>query len=324
MIRVTLFTREDCSLCEQVKADLSVLSEQLPHTLQEVNIDEDPELYDQYNEIIPVCLIGPYTLKAPIRKIDLEVALRAAADSPSLQSAAPSKKERTRGVRLNRGLLFFARHWLAIFNLIILLYVGLPFSAPVLMQAGAELPARIIYRVYRPMCHQLSFRSWFLFGQQAYYPLEHAGLDVVSFEETTGIGTRDWREAQDFLGNDQLGYKVALCQRDIAIYLSILMSGLFFGLVRRRIRPLPIWAWFLLGIVPIALDGGSQLISGLPLLRLPLRESVPALRTLSGALFGLMNVWLAYPYVEKTMQETRTMVLKKLAAAGELSPDSDS
>jgi hypothetical protein len=32
-----------------------------------------------------------------------------------------------------------------------------------------------------------------------------------------------------------------------------------------------------------------------------------------------MNVWLAYPYVEETMQETRTLVLSKLAAAGELS-----
>ena len=286
--------------------------------VQEVDIDEDPELYDRYNEKIPVCLIGPYTLEAPIRKVDLEVALRAAADSPSLQVETPSEKERNRGIRLNQGLLFFARHWLAIFNLIVFVYVGLPFGAPMLMQAGIKTPANVIYRVYRPLCHQLSFRSWFLFGQQAYYPLEHSGLSVPSYEEVTGNETWDWREAQDFLGNEQLGYKVALCQRDIAIYLSILLAGLLFGLVRKRIRPLPIWIWFFLGIVPIALDGGSQLIASLPLLRLPVRESVPALRTLSGALFGIMNVWLAYPYIEETMQETRTLVLSKLAAAGKL------
>ena len=97
-----------------------------------------------------------------------------------------------------------------------------------------------------------------------------------------------------------------------------MIAGLLFGLVRQRIRPLPIWIWFFLGILPIALDGGSQLIASLPLLRLPVRESIPALRTLTGALFGVMNVWLAYPYVEQTMQETRTLVLSKLAAAGEL------
>jgi uncharacterized membrane protein len=319
MMRVTLFTRDECTLCDQVKADLNSLQDDLPHELIEVDIDQDAELYDRYNEAIPVCLIGPYTLEAPIRKIDLEVALRAAADSPALQSGSPSERARQFGVKLNRALLFFSRHWLAMFNLIVLVYLGLPFAAPVFMRAGIEAPAKVIYRVYRPLCHQLAFRSWFLFGEQAYYPLERAGLSVSSFEQVTGSETFQWREAQDFLGNERLGYKVALCQRDIGIYVTILIAGLLFGLVRRYVRPLPIWIWFFLGIVPIGLDGGSQLISNLPFLRLPLRESIPALRTLSGALFGLMNVWLAYPYVEESMQETRTLVLNKLAAAGELS-----
>lgn len=318
MMRVTLFTRENCTLCDQVKLDLASLADELPHHLQEVDIDEDPDLYERYNEKIPVCLIGPYTLEAPIRKVDLEVALRAAADSPNRPLPSRSAKERKRGVSLNRGLLFFSRRWLTIFNLIVLLYIGLPFGAPVLMKAGFQTPAKVIYRIYRPLCHQLSFRSWFLFGQQAYYPLEHAGLGVTSYEQVTGSTTWKWRDAQDFVGNEQVGYKVALCQRDVAIYVAIFISGLLFGLVRKRIRPLPIWIWFLLGIVPIALDGGSQLIANIPLLRLPVRESVPALRTLTGALFGVMNVWLAYPYVEETMEDTRTLTLSKLAAAGEL------
>jgi hypothetical protein len=89
-------------------------------------------------------------------------------------------------------------------------------------------------------------------------------------------------------------------------------------LVRKQIRPIPIWVWFIFGILPIAVDGGSQLIASLPLLEIPIRESVPALRTLSGTLFGIFNVWLAYPYVEEAMEDTRTLVLRKLAAAGEL------
>jgi uncharacterized membrane protein len=186
------------------------------------------------------------------------------------------------------------------------------------MKAGLEVPANVIYRIYRPLCHQLGFRSWFLFGEQAYYPLEHSGLDVLSYEDVTANDTWDWRQAQDFTGNERLGYKVALCQRDVAIYGGILLAGLAFGLVRSRLRPIPIWIWFIFGIVPIAIDGGSQLLTSLPILDLPVRESVPALRTLTGALFGVLNTWLAYPYVEETMQETRTLVLSKLAAAGEL------
>jgi hypothetical protein len=138
VIRITLFTRDGCSLCDQVSADLVSLRDELPHELHEVDIESDSELFDRYHEIIPVCLIGPYTLQNPIRKVDLEVALRAAGESTNHQTALPSKAERSRAVRLNKGLLFFARHWLAIFNLIVLLYVGIPFGAPILMEAGLE------------------------------------------------------------------------------------------------------------------------------------------------------------------------------------------
>jgi uncharacterized membrane protein len=318
MMRVTIFTREDCELCEQVKADLASLAADLPHELHEVDIDGDPELYDRYHERVPVCLIGPYTLEPPIRKIDLEVALRAAAEAAQSQPAPSTPSDRGRAVRLNKGLLFFARHWLAIFNLIVFIYLALPFGAPVLLRAGFETPANVIYRIYGPLCHQYSFRSWFLFGEQAFYPLEHAGLDVLSYEEVTGNGTWEWRQARAFTGNERTGYKVALCQRDVAIYGGILLAGLFFALVRKRLRPLPIWIWFVLGILPMGLDGGSQLLASLPLFAIPVRESIPLLRTITGGLFGVLNVWLAYPYVEETMQETRTLVLSKLAAAGEL------
>ena len=53
--------------------------------------------------------------------------------------------------------------------------------------------------------------------------------------------------------------------------------------------------WYALFLVPLALDGGSQLLG--------LRESNWMLRTLSGALFGLATVWLAYPYVEEAMTD---------------------
>ena len=67
----------------------------------------------------------------------------------------------------------------------------------------------------------------------------------------------------------------------------------------------------IVGIGPIALDGFSQLFSQPPLSLYTLRESTPFLRTLTGALFGLMNVWLAYPYIEESMDEIKTDIARK-------------
>jgi uncharacterized membrane protein len=73
--------------------------------------------------------------------------------------------------------------------------------------------------------------------------------------------------------------------------------------------------WFILGILPIALDGGSQLISQIGLLSISARESTPLLRSLTGGLFGMVNVWMAYPHLEASMRETRLALAAKLAVA---------
>jgi uncharacterized membrane protein len=96
----------------------------------------------------------------------------------------------------------------------------------------------------------------------------------------------------------------------------MLVAGLVFALLRRRMRPIPFWLWLVAGIFPIMIDGGTQILAAmqLPWLKfLPLRESTPLLRTLTGGLFGLANVWLAYPYLEESMADTRALLVAKLA-----------
>lgn len=316
-MRVSLFTRADCDLCEQAESDLAALQESIPHELQIIDIDRDTGLRELYGERVPVVKVGPYTLESPFSRAQLEVTLRAARDGkPSTSS--PIDRKRKRGVQLNRGLLFFARHWLAIFNLIAFVYVALPFAAPTLLRVGAEKPARVIYTIYSPLCHQLAFRSWFLYGEQPAYPRAAANTGLTPYGEATGLDESDWLQARAFVGNERVGYKVAICERDVGIYGTIFLGGLAFALLRRRLKPIPIWVWVIVGVVPIALDGGTQFLAGLPLLNFPVRESTPLLRTITGALFGIMNIWLAYPYVEESMQETRDLILTKLARAGEI------
>ena len=55
---------------------------------------------------------------------------------------------------------------------------------------------------------------------------------------------------------------MALCHRDVAIYSAILAGGLLFGLIRHRLKPLH-FGWYLLLILPMALDGGLQMFSEL-------------------------------------------------------------
>ncbi len=311
-MRVVLYTRPGCHLCDEIRDELNRLQTEHPHQLVEVDIESETALHQKYAEAIPVVLVGPYTLRAPISPTDLKVTLAAAA-AGAMSSAPRSSLERNVALRVNHLILAFTRHWLAIFNLVVLVFVGLPFLAPALMKAGAPGPARLIYGAYAPLCHQLAFRSWFLFGEQAVYPRELAGLPVVSYGQATGLDENDYLSAKRFVGNEQVGFKVAFCQRDIAIYAGILGAGLVFGLVRRRLKPPSILVWALVGILPLALDGFSQLLSVFPWFPLPPRESTPLLRTLTGLLFGISCVWLAYPNAEEAMAEARGELVTKLS-----------
>jgi uncharacterized membrane protein len=223
----------------------------------------------------------------------------------------PSESKRTFVIAADRFIFWLSKRWLAVFNVLALLYVGLPFLAPTLMHLGAEGAASLIYTMYRPLCHQLPQRSWFLFGPQLAYRLPE--LMELAGDAVTGPFSNS------FVGNEALGYKVAFCQRDTAIYGAIFLFGLLFGVLRRggSVRPLAWWAYILLGLVPMGLDGGYQLLSyALPVLfpgiSLQPFETTPLMRVLTGALFGWATVWLAYPYVQESMDDVRVSLQRRL------------
>jgi uncharacterized membrane protein len=218
--------------------------------------------------------------------------------------AQPKGATRQLVIAADRFIYWLSKRWLSVFNTLAFLYVGLPFLAPTLMYLGAERAASFIYTMYSPLCHQLPQRSWFLFGPQIAYRLPEL-MNLARDEVTDAFSS-------GFVGNEALGYKVAFCQRDVAIYGAIFIFGLVYGLLRRRwnVRPLPWWAYILLGLVPMGLDGGYQFLSyALPLIfpsiALEPYETTPLMRLITGALFGWATVWLAYPYVHASMEDVR-------------------
>ncbi len=312
MIKVILYGRQGCHLCEEARLLLEELQAAVPHYLQVVDIDHDPALLQEYGETIPVVEAGPYKLRAPIGRQDLEITLRAAARrEEQLTEIDQAITDGTLKVEIpwrgaDRFSYWLARHYLAILNIFVLIYVGAPFLAPVMMQAGATGPAAIVYKVYGAMCHQFAFRSWFLFGEQAAYPRQVADVpDLMSYGQATGLDENDIWTARFYEGDEHIGYKVALCERDVAIYLGIFIFGLLYVVGRKfGLRSIPWYLWFLLAIVPIGLDGVSQLLSQAPFYLIPYRESTPLIRTITGGMFGFFTAWFGYPMVEESMNET--------------------
>lgn len=332
MIEVILYSRPDCHLCEQALADLASLQAEFPHRLGVVDIDSSPTLQRQYGLDIPVVEIGPLTLKAPISLAELRKALATVSGGEPAEPNWPGGNQPSQGGRSRAGsreyqtgstwtrsdsiTYWLSKHYLAILNLVFALYVGLPFLAPALLQAGYQTPAALIYRVYGATCHQLAYRSFFLFGEQAVYPRQASRLEgLLTFQQATGItegsDTADVFAARNYLGSPAIGFKVALCQRDIALYGSILLFGLLYAISGRRIPALPWYLWVIFGLLPVAVDGLSQLFSQPPLSFLPYRESTPLLRGLTGFLFGFTTAWFGYPAIEQSMRDTQEMMESK-------------
>ena len=213
------------------------------------------------------------------------------------------------------------RHWLLIFNLAMGLLITGSILAPALMSLGLEPVARPLYALYGLTCHQLPERSYFLFGPD--------GVNSYSGEQVVAWGA-DPERLRQFVGGGELGFKMSVAQRNSAIYATLFLAGLAYGLLRKRVRGLNGRAALLM-LLPIVLDGGSHMVSELT--RLGFRESngwlaaltgylLPStfyagttigsfnwlMRTVTGAIAALVIVWLAYPYLERgfTQREIQT------------------
>jgi len=225
--------------------------------------------------------------------------------------------------------LAFSRHWLLAVNVMAGLFIGLTVAAPLLMVLGLERPAWVLYRFYALNCHQLPQRSYFLFGPH--------GVDTYPLEQILAWGG-DPGYLRGFVGNAEVGFKMAMAHRNTAIYAAVFLTGLAYSLLRHRMQALP-WKWYLVLIVPMFFDGVSHVVSEVT--GLGFRDTNawaawltggvfgPAfytgtgigslnwlLRTLTGALFGLASVWLGYPLLEAGLADIRQQLKGKLARVG--------
>lgn len=175
--------------------------------------------------------------------------------------------------RARQIIVFFARHWLALLLASLLVFTSMPFLAPVAMAAGWTWAGNIIYAVYSMFCHQLPQRSWFLFGPKPTYTLS----ELQQFASADSA----WA-LRSFVGNAEMGWKVAWSDRMISFYFMTPIFGLIYALLRTvgvRVKPL---SWVILAalLAPIAVDGATHALNDL-------------LAGMAGGGFRDTNAWLA-------------------------------
>jgi uncharacterized membrane protein len=210
---------------------------------------------------------------------------------------------------------FLNKHWFTLFAVVFGLYIGLPFLAPFFMQIGWTGLGKGIYLIYSFLCHQLPQRSFFLFGPQASYSLAEL--------QSAGVNTSDFILLREFIGNPEMGWKVAWSDRMVSMYTSILLFGFAWRLLKLRIPKLPWWGFVLL-LLPMTIDGTSHFVSDLAGIGQGFRDSnawlaaitnqafAPSfyagdalgsfnawMRLLTGILFGLGVVWFGFPYLDE-------------------------
>ena len=122
-------------------------------------------------------------------------------------------------------------------------------------------------------CHQLPQRSWFLFGPKLTYTL----AELQQYEPANSA----WA-MRSFVGNTELGWKVAWSDRMVSFYFMVPVFGLVYALLRAvgvRVKPI---SWLVLAVLlaPIAVDGGTHALNDV-------------LAGMTGAGFRDTNAWLA-------------------------------
>ncbi|HSN94674.1 MAG TPA: DUF2085 domain-containing protein, partial [Anaerolineaceae bacterium] len=267
-------------------------------------------------ESLPRLEIGDLALQGSFDSLRLaqffeEAELRAQASAASSEPYMQIQPLKTKEKRS----LFLRRYFPVLIAAVLTVYLGLAFLAPIMMKTGNTLTAQKIYNLFRPFCHQMASRSFFLFGSQLAYPTKLANVGgLVTYGVASGQPENNVLAASHFVGNERMGYKIALCQRDLAIYSSLLAVVLIFIGIRHKGKNIPWYLWVFLALLPVMLDGGTQLISviRLPFLNwFPARESTPFLRVLTGTLFGGITAWYGLFTTDEIVEEDRLSLEKR-------------
>ncbi|VVB94641.1 Uncharacterised protein [uncultured archaeon] len=77
MVKITIYSRKDCHLCDIAKETLLKTRKEFPFSLTEVDIEKDKEIFEKYKYLIPVIKIdGEETFTYKVNEAELKTILK--------------------------------------------------------------------------------------------------------------------------------------------------------------------------------------------------------------------------------------------------------
>lgn len=189
-MRVTVYTKPGCHLCEDALDLLDKLTPQYHLEVEQANILDDMALYEQMHEQIPVIVAedGSYgRLVAPITEPELRAYLEVVRrDKQYGRSVLPPARESG----LDRVARWIGKHWLKMALVFLSVFVALPWLAPVFASLGWWDVANPIYTAYALTCHQLPERAGTMFGYQVAFCYRNTAIyaGFIIFGALYGLG----------------------------------------------------------------------------------------------------------------------------------------
>jgi uncharacterized membrane protein len=222
-------------------------------------------------------------------------------------------------------------HGFETFLIVYGVWVFLPYFAPIFMHLGWTGAGKTVYFIYSFFCHQLPERSFFWFGSKTMYSLSEI--------QSVWQNTSNPMILRQFIGNASTGWKIAWSDRMISFYTSVWWFAVLWFPFRRRVKPLSWWGLILM-LIPIAMDGGTHMLSDFAGIGQGFRDTNAWLavltnqtfpitfyagdalgsfnsimRFLTGLLAGLGLVWFAFPYIFQTQTYNQQLDALKYAKA---------
>ena len=191
--------------------------------------------------------------------------------------------------------------WYYTYLAVFFIFIATLILTPIFAHFGMDSLASFFYNIYTPTCHQWIYRSFCVFDDYSIqdcilHDNEQESMVFTQYTSDEMNYTGQFFYSRDQIGrmraerverNGLIGYKFPNDARNMGIWISLFIGGGF--VLRRDPTKLPSPIWFILALIPIGIDGTSQMFA--------LRESINILRFATGFIAGFGTSFYIYPMI---------------------------
>jgi len=174
-----------------------------------------------------------------------------------------------------------------VYVLIFLVFIGGAIITP-FVAFSDEKTARSLYDAYAQTCHQKLSRSFCVFE-------ENSAFSFGDCTPQTGVFVNNDNRIIKSVMDGKVGYKIAVCSRDVGIYGAMVLAALFYPLFRKwDSGDVPPGIYLIILLIPLAIDGTAQLLGSFGIFGF-YYESTNLIRLLTGVLAGAAITFYIIP-----------------------------